>query len=298
MWANKPMEKRYYLKNDVVFKEVFKHKDILKDYISRSLGYEEGYIKDLEVIDPELTPDLAEDKLYRLDILAEVEAGNGKTEYIDIEMQVVYGDTFNDRLLLYLARMLDKREKRGDRLYRDVSRCIVIAIVDGNDAGASRIRPKWHSVNKVADIEDGEVFSDKGEIHIFNLTQIPNTKDKASLWHRLIKADSIESLREVEAEGDEILKEAVNELDKINRDKAMRKRAEDREILLRIIGEEKELQKEKEERFERFKSNLFRRASSAIEKGLISYDDLPDIYGFTSEEIADLKKMAEGTKNE
>ena len=93
--------KRLPLKSDYVFKRIFaseENNSILKAFLEAVLDIK---IKNVEVKNPELTTDIADEKLGILDIKADID---GK-KIVDIEMQVSNEYNFKERTMTYIANL-------------------------------------------------------------------------------------------------------------------------------------------------------------------------------------------------
>jgi len=112
-------------KIDVIFKRQFaENKALLIDLIN-AIRSTEPPVVDLQVINPEITPEEIKGKLVRLDILAQDETGL----MFDIEMQTNKHIGWAARSVFYLARMLGRRLKKGEN-YHQVRPVVGIHLVD------------------------------------------------------------------------------------------------------------------------------------------------------------------------
>ena len=93
--------KRLPLKSDYVFKRIFaseENNSILKAFLEAVLDTK---IKNVEVKNPELTPDMADEKLGILDIKVDID---GK-KIVDVEMQVSNEYNFRQRTMTYISKL-------------------------------------------------------------------------------------------------------------------------------------------------------------------------------------------------
>jgi predicted transposase/invertase (TIGR01784 family) len=124
-------------KIDLVFKKLFgseENKDLLLSLVNAIL-YPQPQIAELSLKNPYNVSDYAEGKLSILDIKAQDEHG----VWYDIEMQLKGTGFYGKRTLYYWAKMFgsqldyltdEEREQRSRRGYSELSKCIVISLMD------------------------------------------------------------------------------------------------------------------------------------------------------------------------
>jgi predicted transposase/invertase (TIGR01784 family) len=124
-------------KIDLVFKKLFgseENKDLLLSLVNAVL-YPQPQIAELSLKNPYNVSDYAEGKLSILDIKAQDEHG----VWYDIEMQLKGTGFYGKRTLYYWAKMFgsqldyltdEEREQRSRRGYSELSKCIVISLMD------------------------------------------------------------------------------------------------------------------------------------------------------------------------
>ena len=103
--------KRLPLKSDYVFKRIFaseENNSILKAFLEAVLDTK---IKNVEVKNPELTPDMADEKLGILDIKVDID---GK-KIVDVEMQVSNEYNFRQRTMTYISKLASEQLKAGNK---------------------------------------------------------------------------------------------------------------------------------------------------------------------------------------
>lgn len=210
------------LKTDIVFKRVFgleSHKRVLVCLLNAILNGK-PYIKSVEFDRTELISDREDGKTVRLDIAATTDAGVS----INIEMQCKNTlDNIIDRADFYDAKRQKESIDRGES-YSSIPDRILIWITDFNAT------PRKYCVNEVVqmykanDLEPVEIASEKMRKFIIELTKIemiPKSyvSDMFSIWMQFIKdPESIppEFLKIPE------VKEAMEELQYVSQDKALR----------------------------------------------------------------------------
>jgi len=200
-----PMKKlKYKFKNDMLFKTLFcRNPDLLKQLVSELLGIRLESIEQFIITNPEIPPNNLQDKFCKLDINMTV---NGQC--VNLEIQVRDENNYPDRMLYYWAREYSTALPAGEK-YKILPRTIIISIIDFNLFSCD----EYHSVFKPLEINRYELFSDKMNIHIFELEKIPaniNEKDMLLLWLSLFKAETVEELKKIEAMEVPVMNQAIN----------------------------------------------------------------------------------------
>jgi predicted transposase/invertase (TIGR01784 family) len=157
-------------KIDLVFKKLFgteENKDILLSLINAILpDYQQ--IATLDIKNPYNVSDYAEGKLSILDIRAEDERG---IQY-DIEMQIKGTNFYGKRTLYYWAKMFGSQldylpeeavEKKKKRNYSDLSKCIVISLMDFNFFSDEQ----YHRCYMLKDRETDEIHPDLDYLDLY-----------------------------------------------------------------------------------------------------------------------------------
>lgn len=202
-------------KLDIVFKMLFaneKNRDILKEFLSDMLDIPLDKLHNIRVKNPEINPEFADEKYYRLDL--NIDIGN---QLVNIELQVRRESYYSDRTLLYWSKLYSSQLEEGSS-YNDLCPCIVINIVDYI---AFKKHDDFHSKFEAWDIEHYEKLSDKMEIHFFELKKIKKNQDisdRKKLWLRFIKADTREEFAMLENIGVPAIEKGVQALYDINSD--------------------------------------------------------------------------------
>ena len=172
-------------KLDIVFKMLFgneKNKDILKSFLSDMLEIPEEELHNIHVKNPEIEPESADEKFYRLDL--NIDIGN---QLVNIEMQVRAEKFYPDRTLLYWSKLYSSQLEEGDP-YSKLCPCISINILDFILFGE---HDDIHSEFAVWDKEHDRKLTDKLNIHFFELKKVKGSIDKSDrkkLWLQFIKS--------------------------------------------------------------------------------------------------------------
>ena len=153
------MEK-FSLKADFVFKELFAHEKVRKQFLSDVLGIPMELIKSVRMATPFLRKTFRRQKQGIMDIVLVL---NDDTK-IDIEMQVYRQEHYIQRKLYYLARMYTDDLMIGER-YKKLRRCISISLVDFELLPDTE---EYHNIYLLRN-EAGKELTDLWEIHIIEL---------------------------------------------------------------------------------------------------------------------------------
>ena len=218
-------KKKLSPKLDVVFHMLFgepKNENITKKFIEDVLGEK---INKIELDkNPYLWGNQADDKLGIIDVKAQIDDKN----MVDIEIQRKDKDYFLERILLYWSKLYEKQIQKAET-YKELKRCVIIAIVDfeldvAKDLPADT---KW----QIKEEKYGEkILTDKLEIVILELPKANRKIDNKNVtkWLKFIEnpyGKEVAKMLEKEKE----IKEAVEGLEEINADEAKVRIAELRE---------------------------------------------------------------------
>ena len=227
--------KRLPLKSDYVFKRIFaseENNSILKAFLEAVLDTK---IKNVEVKNPELTPDMADEKLGILDIKVDID---GK-KIVDVEMQVSNEYNFRQRTMTYISKLASEQLKAGNK-YEMQKEIIAINILNfsylDRNAYHSVAEMRYRKTKPEEYVElninpEEEVLTDTFEVHFIELEKFkkknPDCSTKLAQWLWLIEG-SEEKMAEAAKENKEV-KKAIDELEKISLSPEERQRYEDRE---------------------------------------------------------------------
>ena len=214
------------LKYDSAFKEVFGDKNdtqAVTRLVSDLLDIPMGSIKSLTHLSTENIPDHRSAKAGYLDLLLDVD---GQT--VNIEIQLAHKADFKSRTLFYWAKLYYDGVNRGDN-YNTARKTICINIVDYN---ISKIED-YHSCIEARERTTGEVFSDKFQIHFFELRKLDKYRKGKPVeeWLDLLNAKTEEDVMEIRSNTNiPEVKNVATKVSEFNADDAKRYRMIQEEI--------------------------------------------------------------------
>ena len=297
-------QKRLELTNDYVFKRIFakkKNNKELKEFVEAILDIE---IKKIEVKNPEITKNYADEKLGVLDIRATID----ENTILDVEMQVSNVHTLVNRNIGYGARLIAE-DIRVSETYKGLKKFISINILAENLLK----RNTYHSIahlkfeennpKKYVNMgykEEQEILTDKIEFHYIELQKFikskPGMNSKLEQWLWLLTGED-EKIK-MASEENKTIEKVVEDLDEMSTDENERIEAFKRKLAIwdynttmaeareegeksgREVGE-----KIGEKRGEQRKQQEI--AKKMKEKG-IEIETIVEITGLTKEEIVAL----------
>jgi predicted transposase/invertase (TIGR01784 family) len=217
---------------DVVFKLLFadeRNRDLLVSLLNAVLQPARRIVS-VQVVNPEIQKDGADDRGLVLDILSVHEDGMRS----DVEMQVDDRGSTERRALYHWARVYRDGLGRGDE-FADLHPCRVVFILAFELLPGTRL----HSIFQVREVHDGTLLSDDLEIHTVELPKLAYTArvdpdEKAAYdWARFLAAETDEERRTVAMENSDISK-ANEALGRLSEDPKARALARWREDQLRL----------------------------------------------------------------
>lgn len=172
------------LKTDYVFKEVFSHENVRKQFLSDVLGIPPERIRTVRITNSFLRRQYRWQKEGIIDMALEL---NDDT-CIDLELQVRTQNYWYKRQLFYLSRMYAGGLRTGQN-YDRLRKCISIGILD------FKLRPddRYHT-KYILRSEDGLEYPDLFEIHTIELGKPLGGSEAVDDWIRLFNAESEEDL--------------------------------------------------------------------------------------------------------
>ena len=215
---------RLPLTSDYVFKRIFAREEnnsMLKDFLESILNI---HINKVEVKNPELTPNMADEKLGILDLKLDID----NEKVVDVEMQVSNEHNIKERSSTYLSKLAAEQLKAKQN-YKELKKIITINILKYNYLE----RNSYHSIAKMKYEETKPIeFVDMGykkeeeeatnifEMHFIELPKFkeknPDCNTKLEQWLWLID-ESKEKVKMSAKENEEINK-TVEELNKLSKD--------------------------------------------------------------------------------
>ena len=215
----------YNLTNDYMFHIVLQENEfVLRGLIGSLLQLDQSEIKSVKVTNPISLGDEIDSKVFVLDIHVLM---NDDT-VINLEMQIVRQEYWPERSLSYLCRSYDSLY-RGEE-YGKAKRAIHIGILDFT---LFKENPEFYASNKLLNVKNHHLFSDKFILNVLDLTKIELATDEDRLceidhWARLFKAKTWEDLRMI-AEKNQYMNEAAAEIYMRNSDENIREQCLARE---------------------------------------------------------------------
>ena len=279
------------LKLDIIFKRIFgdsKNERIIKAFLSALLEIPKESIKSLTIENVELPPEYADQKFSKLDLKLNV-----NDKIVDVEMQINRVPGFSERSLYYGAKLYSKQLKSGDD-YEKLNQTICINITSFKAFNCE----DYHSCFKMIEHKRHEVLTEKFIIHFFELSKINKCNKNKPMddWLKLINAETEGELMDIQTTTliPEI-QETIVHLRTLNGDEKIRREAELREKRLHdeassIKGAWREGKAEGiQEGIEKgIQKNKYTTATSLIQMGLLSYENISIATGLTIEEIENL----------
>ena len=203
------------LTSDVVFKKFFRDKtDIVSKLLSEILNVD---IKedDITYINIEHVGDKDEKKSL-LDLEVKLPSG----EYIIIEMQNGYGDSFNKRVQYYTSKIIATQLLKGTD-YNKLKKVYSISFLSGKDSSEKYMYPKLFTTEVLCDKISKEEKPALFVYHYINLEMLKNNEygfsEFALAFFELMNIKKKEGLYNMET-NDEFIKRSIDYIRKINND--------------------------------------------------------------------------------
>ena len=217
----KNKKERLDLKNDYVFKRIFakpENNKELKELLEAILNIE---IEKVEVKNPEITKNYADEKLGVLDIRAQI----NEDTIIDIEMQVANVKRMVNRNIAYTSRLIAEDTRAGED-YRFLKKFISITILGENllerNAYHSISHLKFEDIEPEKQVEIGYekeqvLLTDRVEVHYIELKKFvkknPKMSSKLEQWLWLIIGE--EEKVKMASEKNKTIEKVVEDLDAV-----------------------------------------------------------------------------------
>lgn len=213
-------------KLDIIFKKIFtENEDLLQSLVSALLNIPQEKIDAITILNGEMIPNSIDGKVSRLDISLTVD-----NTLVNIEIQVKQQNDYTDRSLYYWAKMYTSDLKSGNR-YGMLKKTISINILDFNMFKTDN----YHTEVDTRIKETGEKFSDKFEIHFFELNKVKSSQKmskKLRLWLQFIKAEGEEEFAMLRNENDTDINKAIKVVHDMSEDNRVKQAAWTREKTL------------------------------------------------------------------
>ena len=241
MEENIQNEKKQLLKpkNDVVFQCLFNQKNekITKAFVEALIGRKINEITINET--KELYREKPDDKLGVLDL--ELEINNN--EKVDVEVQLVERENFEERLLYYFSKLYGSTIKIGED-YTKVKKVLIIAIINYEINLTKEIK-EFETRWKIQETKNPQlVLTEEAEFIILELPKVRREYEKnkdnvKAQWMMFLDDPNREEVREI-MEKNEDIKEAVVKVHEMSEDEKIRRLADLRE---KAIMDEKAIRK-------------------------------------------------------
>ena len=216
---------RLPLTSDYVFKRIFAREEnnsMLKDFLEAILNI---HINKVEVKNPELTPNMADEKLGILDLKLDID----NERVADVEMQVSNEHNIKERSSTYLSKLAAEQLKAKQN-YKELKKIITINILKYNylerNSYHSIAKMKYEDTNPIEFVDMGyrkeeEEATNTFEMHFIELPKFkeknPDCNTKLEQWLWLIDGSKEEKVK-MSAKGNEEIDKTVKELNKLSKD--------------------------------------------------------------------------------
>ena len=227
---------RLPLTSDYVFKRIFAREEnnsMLKDFLEAILNI---HINKVEVKNPELTPNMADEKLGILDLKLDID----NERVVDVEMQVSNEHNIKERSSTYLSKLAAEQLKAKQN-YKELKKIITINILKYNylerNAYHSIARMKYEDTNPIEFVDMGykkeeEEATNTFEMHFIELPKFkqknPDCNTKLEQWLWLIDGSKEEKV-EMSAKENKEINKTVKELNKLSQNPEEVAKYEERE---------------------------------------------------------------------
>ncbi len=215
-WPTGPISVR--MTSDLLFKHLLQDSEpVLRALICSLLHLDSAQINKTEVTNPILLGQEIDEKTVILDVNVLM----NDNSYIDLEMQVVdYGD-WAERSVFYAARNFGDL-KSGDP-YLIVKSSIHIGFLSFSPF---KDYDKFYSMNRLMDVEDYHVYTEKLSVGYVNLTRIDLATDidkqyNVDTWAKFFMSTTWEEIRML-AQEYPVIEEAASHLRKLSEEEQFR----------------------------------------------------------------------------
>lgn len=211
---------------DFCFQELMEDKEILKGFCGAILNVTPEEIGEIELLPKRLRKRHKEEKYGILDVHVCLKNG----ERMNIEMQSISYDYWQERSLFYLAKMYTDQIHEGED-YDNLKKCIHVGILDFNLFEHDRYYSRFH----IWEDTSHELYTDKFEIHILELPKLAKyeyPQTELLHWAQFFGAKSREELQML-AGKDEYIQKAYKRLEEMSVDEQKRWEYEMRQKAIR-----------------------------------------------------------------
>ncbi len=213
------------VKSDLIFRIFFADERNEEDLISllkAVLNLPEDDYNEIEIADPHLLPEYADDKYAIIDVKLHTKS----RKVIHIEIQLKVTPELKKRIVFYESKLITEQLGAGSN-YDDIQNVISIIILDKTLIEGSQ---RYHHRFAFADLDAGVELTDIVAIHTLELDKLPEAADGTQLydWASFIAASSEEELAVI-AERNPQIGKAVVKLRALSADERTRDMYERRE---------------------------------------------------------------------
>ena len=301
---------RLPLTSDYVFKRIFAREEnnsMLKDFLEAILNI---HINKVEVKNPELTPNMADEKLGILDLKLDID----NKRVVDVEMQVSNEHNIKERSSTYLSKLAAEQLKAKQN-YKELKKIITINILKYNylkrNAYHSIARMEYMNTNPTEFVDMGynkeeEEATNTFEMHFIELPKFkqknPDCNTKLEQWLWLIDGSKEEKV-EMSAKENEEINKTVEELNKLSKNPDEVAKYEEREWSImrynvemetnRKIGEKEGEARGREEGEKAGRENEKRNVIKNLHKLNIPIEQIAQAVELTEKEVEEILKIQE-----
>ena len=278
-------------KNDVVFQRLFckDNPEITKAFVEAMLGEK---VNSIEINnDKELLSEKLELKSGSLDLQVDV----NDNEKVDVEIQLLERENFEERLLFYFSQLYLRGIKRGES-YLSAKKVVIIAIIDYKlklGIENRNMETIWHITE---DNNPKLILTNKFEIHILELGKVKeeyrkNKENKKAQWLLFLDNPEMKEVEEI-MENNKEVKEAVIKVREMSEDEKLQRLADLRE---KAIMDEKAIYQAginngKAEGEKLGREETAKEIAKKMLKQEMKIETIAEITGLTIEKIKKLKK--------
>ena len=210
---------------DWCFKELMRNPKTRTGFIAALLRLPPEQIGRTTILENELSKRTEEEKQGVLDVRVLLESGT----QLDIEMQVLYIEYWDDRSLFYLSKMFSSQLQKGES-YDKLQKCIQVGVLNFTYFKKDNF---CHRRVRFYDEATGDLYSEKLELQILELPKIPKEyhhPDGIIAW--IFRGGNKKEMEEM-AKGNAYLESAYEDLMEMSQDEKKRLAYEARERALR-----------------------------------------------------------------
>ena len=212
---------------DFCFQELMEDEEVRRGFIGAFLRIPPEEILDMELLPKKLRKKYKEEKYGILDVRVRLREG----EQLNIEMQSIAYDYWQERSLFYLGKMYVDQIHEGED-YDKLKKCIHVGILN-----FIHFPDDDRCYRKIifCDKDTGEEYTDLLEIHVLELKKLPEKEQNESgiiRWMRFLGAKSRKEFEKM-AKEDTYIDEAYEMLKHMSADEKKRLEYEAREKAIR-----------------------------------------------------------------